>query len=116
MTYDCGLDESCLDEYGMVKSGVHPLHESTEMKGTEMRQEHDADCPDKDTCLCPPGIPDMLYVAVRCTLYIGDWRVEAIDHDGEGECYVTVFSGPSAQARAEEYADFKNSAVKAQCS
>jgi len=40
----------------------------------------------------------------------GDWRVEAIDFDDEGKVYVAIFSGPSAQARAEEYAEFKNTA------
>jgi hypothetical protein len=41
---------------------------------------------------------------------VGDdeWRVEAIDHEGEGECYVATFSGPLAKQRAEEYADWKN--------
>jgi hypothetical protein len=37
----------------------------------------------------------------------GDWRVEAIDHASEGECYVAIFSGPAAQERAEEYAAWK---------
>jgi hypothetical protein len=41
-----------------------------------------------------------------------DWRVEAIDHDGDGECYVTIFSGPGSEARAREYAEFKNSKEK----
>lgn len=40
----------------------------------------------------------------------GDWRAEAIDHDSEGECYVVIFSGPDAQARAQEYAAWKNDA------
>ena len=34
----------------------------------------------------------------------GDWRVEAIDFENEGEVYVAIFSGPSARERAEEYA------------
>jgi hypothetical protein len=38
----------------------------------------------------------------------GDWRVEAIDFDDEGKVYVTIFSGPEAQERAEEYAALKN--------
>ena len=28
VVYDCGLDQSCLDEDGNVKAGTHPLHES----------------------------------------------------------------------------------------
>jgi len=36
------------------------------------------------------------------------WRVEAIDFDNEGVVYVTIFSGPEARERAEEYAAIKN--------
>jgi hypothetical protein len=38
----------------------------------------------------------------------GMWRVEAINHANEGECFVTLFSGPNSQQRAEEYAAWKN--------
>jgi hypothetical protein len=31
----------------------------------------------------------------------GDWRVEYFDDDGG--CYVTIFCGPMAQARARAY-------------
>lgn len=39
----------------------------------------------------------------------GDWGVEAIDvsDDGDGECYLTLFSGPDAGQRAAEYAEMK---------
>lgn len=37
-----------------------------------------------------------------------EWRVEGIDYENEGLCYVTIFSGPEAMERAEEYARFKN--------
>lgn len=36
-----------------------------------------------------------------------EWRVEAINEDGDGEVYVAIFSGPEAKERAEEYAEFK---------
>jgi hypothetical protein len=36
-----------------------------------------------------------------------EWVVEAIDHESEGEIYAALFSGPGAQARAEEYATWK---------
>lgn len=36
------------------------------------------------------------------------WRVEAINYEGDGEVYVAVFSGPGAEERAHEYADWKN--------
>ena len=35
-----------------------------------------------------------------------EWRVEAVEPD-EGSCLVTIFSGPAARERAEEYAAFK---------
>jgi hypothetical protein len=37
----------------------------------------------------------------------GHWRVEAINRDGDGEVYVTVFSGPRSEERAREYASWK---------
>lgn len=39
---------------------------------------------------------------------LGSWRVEAIDHDREGICYIAVFHGVDAQIRAGEYAAWKN--------
>jgi hypothetical protein len=42
----------------------------------------------------------------------GDWRVEAVDFEKEGHVYVTIFSGPQAQERAEEYAALKNEQEK----
>lgn len=37
-----------------------------------------------------------------------EWRVEAIDYENDGECYVTIFSGPKAQQRAKAYAAWQN--------
>jgi hypothetical protein len=42
----------------------------------------------------------------------GEYRVEAIDGDSEGEVYVTIFTGPDAQSRATEYAGWKNSSPR----
>jgi hypothetical protein len=36
-----------------------------------------------------------------------EWRVEAIDFDGDGDCFVTLFGGPQAELRAREYAAWK---------
>lgn len=47
------------------------------------------------------------YEVVKDKLEPGAWRVEAIDFDGEGECYLVVFMGAFAKERAEEYAEFK---------
>lgn len=41
----------------------------------------------------------------------GCWRVEDIDFDGEGECHAALFIGNDAEARAREYADWKNAQV-----
>jgi hypothetical protein len=37
----------------------------------------------------------------------GAWRVEAIDFDGDGDCFVTIFCGPDSEVRAREYAAWK---------
>ena len=41
-----------------------------------------------------------------------DWVVEALDSQGDGGIYATVFSGPSAKERALEYAGEKYSGVE----
>lgn len=38
------------------------------------------------------------------------WTVEAVNSDRDGGIDVTVFSGPSAEARAREYARWKYAA------
>jgi hypothetical protein len=48
----------------------------------------------------------MVYEVVESRDTTGEWRVEGID-DTSGDCYVTLFSGPNARARAEEYAEWK---------
>lgn len=35
------------------------------------------------------------------------WAAEAIDFE-DGGCYRVLFSGPDSEARAKEYADWKN--------
>ena len=54
----------------------------------------------------------MNYEALEDKQFKGEWRVEAI-FSGEGEVFVTIFSGPAAQGRAEEYARFKNAQLAA---
>jgi hypothetical protein len=51
----------------------------------------------------------LYYDVVEAENYPGEWRVEAVNYDGDGEVYVTIFSGPLAEARAREYADWRNS-------
>ena len=45
-------------------------------------------------------------------VYAHDWRVEGIDYDNDGVCYIAIFSGPAAKERAEEYASFKNETTR----
>jgi hypothetical protein len=49
------------------------------------------------------------YEVVKDALTAGEYRVEAIDPENDGEVYVAIFSGPNSKARAEEYARWKNS-------
>jgi len=49
------------------------------------------------------------YEVITDSLNAGDYRVEAIDSESDGEVYIAIFSGPDAKARAEEYARWKNS-------
>jgi hypothetical protein len=46
----------------------------------------------------------MIYEIVEPTEVNGDWRVEASSFDGDGEKYVTTFSGPNAEGDARQYA------------
>ena len=46
----------------------------------------------------------MTYEVVESGTSSDEWRVEAIDYEHEGACYVAVFSGPGAEQRAIEYA------------
>jgi hypothetical protein len=41
-----------------------------------------------------------------------EWRVEAINHEGDGEIYVAIFSGPDAKRRAEGYAAWKDAKTR----
>ena len=49
----------------------------------------------------------MKYEVLQDKKFPQDWRVEAIDFEGDGDCYVTVFGGPKAEQRAREYAAWK---------
>ncbi len=46
----------------------------------------------------------MFYEIVEPTEANGEWQVEAINYDGEGETYATTFSGPNAEREARQYA------------
>lgn len=50
----------------------------------------------------------MQYTIEKDRVTMDTWRVEAINERGDGEIYVTIFSGPNAEERAHEYADWKN--------
>lgn len=44
----------------------------------------------------------------ECRIFAGEWLVEFIDMDGDGDCYMTRFSGPKAEERARAYAALQN--------
>ena len=48
----------------------------------------------------------LVYLLTPSKTWPSTWHVETID--SEGKCYVTIFSGPEAEKRASEYADWKN--------
>jgi hypothetical protein len=55
----------------------------------------------------------MNYEVKKSSFCPSEWVVEAINYAGDGEVYVTLFSGPAAQERAEEYAQWKSASAKA---
>jgi len=54
----------------------------------------------------------MLYEVQESAEARGNYLAFAIDHEGEGEIYLVLFSGPKAKERAEEYASWKNEQVE----
>jgi hypothetical protein len=54
----------------------------------------------------------MKYEVVESGLHRDLWHVEMIDD--EGRVFVAVFSGPDAEQRAVEYADWKNAETDAE--
>lgn len=50
----------------------------------------------------------MQYEVVQSKNSPGEWRVEAINYDGDGEIYGAIFYGPHAEDRAREYANAEN--------
>jgi hypothetical protein len=53
------------------------------------------------------------YETIEDNRHPGDYRVEAIDSEGDGEVYTAIFVGPDARDRAEEYAGWKNACQEA---
>ncbi len=49
----------------------------------------------------------MIYEIVEPTEANGEWRVAAIDYEGDGEKDVLTFSGPNAEGDARQYARHK---------
>ena len=55
-------------------------------------------------------MPSMRFDVVPDPANPASWRVEAIDRNGTEQLYLAIFRGPAAEARAREYADWKNAA------
>jgi len=88
------------------------------MKGGEMRTPEEADVVATEEtaidCMANPApLESLLYVVVEDENCPNEWRAEAIDDAGEGECYVVIFAGPRAEERAREYAQWKNEPPRA---
>lgn len=49
---------------------------------------------------------------IKASLFKGEWVVQAINEEGDGELYIAAFSGPEAQERAVEYAAWKTSSMR----
>lgn len=60
------------------------------------------------------SVNKLTYEIAESREYRGHWHVEAIDD--EGRIFVAVFSGPEAENRAAEYADWKNGVRQDVCS
>ena len=56
---------------------------------------------ESDPNVLPSGVVVGIFEAEDCP---GEWLVEAIDHDSEGDIYRTIFFGPRAEQRAREHA------------
>jgi len=41
--------------------------------------------------------------SVKSEFVPGEWQAEYVNYDGDGEVYVTIFSGPDAEMRAKAY-------------
>jgi hypothetical protein len=56
----------------------------------------------------------MIYEAFEDKQIPGDWRVEAVEQEGEKEIpnYVTLFSGHDTSRRAKEYAAWQNERMR----
>ncbi len=48
---------------------------------------------------------------MKASLFKGEWVVQAINEEGDGEIYIAAFSGPQAKELADEYIAWKKSSV-----
>ena len=55
-----------------------------------------------------PAETTTTYEAVPAKGAVNEWLVEATDEASEGEVYTARFSGPGAEQRATEYAQWMN--------
>jgi hypothetical protein len=52
------------------------------------------------------------YEVVEAKGFPGQWNVEAIDCDRDGQIYVAMFTGPDSHRRAVEYGNWMNSGAQ----
>jgi hypothetical protein len=46
--------------------------------------------------------------AIESQIVQGEWQAEIVNHEGDGEVYVTIFSGPDAEERAKKFCLHRN--------
>ena len=46
--------------------------------------------------------------AIENQIVRGEWQAEVVNHEGDGEVYVTIFSGPDAEERAKQFCLYRN--------
>jgi hypothetical protein len=92
-------------------SGAYPLDRVSALPSV------DAAPPSPAPSAAPPAPTWLPSAAMRFEVVLDPatpdaWRVEAIDRNGSEQFYLAIFRGPSAEARAREYADWKNAATR----
>src|SRR5512135_156099 len=92
-------------------SGAYPLDRVTALPPAN------AAPPSPAPGTAPPAPTRLASAALRFEVVLDPaipdtWRVEAIDRNGSEQSYLALFRGPSAEARAREYADWKNAAAR----
>jgi hypothetical protein len=95
-------------------SGAYPLDKVRRVPAAEDKTPQSSPVPPVPSASpsepTPLPTPSMRFEVVPDLANPACWRVEAIDRNGSEQFYLAIFRGPAAEARAREYADWKNAA------